>query len=409
MTAGGPRVLLNAQPFGFGPSAAAAVMADELAGRCGGLGYVGGDHTLDLQHVPPYAEVHDVTGASEAAALARLRALAARYDVLLTAMDFTVAGLARRAGLGVVVYDALAWYWPRIPPVARDAAVLYVAQDFFGVRERLAADPVLAGRAVVVPPIIVPGPPWRPGGDYVLVNLGGLHHPLWRRSDAFAYARLAVAAVRAGTPPDLPVVVAASGTTARALHGPAGGGAVQGDGGGGTGGCGTGDGEGGGTVVADGTTVVGTYGRQEVLRLLRGAAYTCMTPGLGNVYDAAATGVPTVWLPPANNTQGLQAVSLARHGCCDARVDWADLGRPVDYRAPESEVVARLAAAVREADGDGALRARLAGRLAEAAASLGGGPGRARSLARRFGHGGARETADAVVEWAGRWGDRPPG
>ncbi|GAB3209678.1 hypothetical protein ACQEU5_21505 [Marinactinospora thermotolerans] len=169
-TATGPRLLLNAEPFGFGPAAATAILAGELSPFCAGLGYFGGGHTLDLQHSPPYDTIHATTGLPDGQRLSLLRRLAPHYDLFVTAMDFEMAALARRAGLDVAVYDALAWYWPAVPPVAFEA-VLYLAQDFFGVRERIAAEPGLEGRAVVVPPLIPPRRA-RTAGDHVLVNLG---------------------------------------------------------------------------------------------------------------------------------------------------------------------------------------------------------------------------------------------
>ncbi|AZS85977.1 hypothetical protein ELQ87_18075 [Streptomyces griseoviridis] len=381
----GPRVLVNAQPFGFGPAAAAAVLADELAPHCDRLAYIGAGHTLDLQRRPPYTAVHDITGLPEPARLDRLRQLGEDYDLLLTAMDFPMAALARRAGLRVAVYDALTWYWPDLPAVVRDPSVLYLAQDFFGVRERVALETPSTGRAVVVAPLIAPGPPWRGGGGHVLVNLAGLHNPFWHPRETAAYARLMVAAVRAGTPAGLRVTVAASRLTAGELAGPA-------------------REPTGPTECGPGTTV-GTYRRAEVLRLMSEAAYAFMTPGLGNVYDAAATGVPTVWLPPANNTQGLQSGLLHAHGCCDARMDWAGLGHAVDYRAPEAVAMAGLAAAVRETGDDRRLRDLLTGLVTTASAALDGTvPGLARALTDRFGHGGARDAAAEVVKWAARRG-----
>ncbi len=381
----GPRVLVTAQPFGFGPASAAALLADELAPSCGRLGYIGAGHTLDLQHRPPYAAVHDVTGLPGPARLDRLRQLGEDYDLLLTAMDFPMAALARRAGLRVAVYDALTWYWPHFPAVVHDPSVLYLAQDFFGVRERVATEDALTGRAVVVAPLVTPGPRRQVGGGHVLVNLAGLHNPFWHPRETAAYARLMVAAVRAGTPAGLRVVVAAGRLTADELAGRSGGPA--------------------GPVACGPGTTVGTYRRAEVLRLTSTAAYAFMTPGLGNVYDAAATGVPTVWLPPANNTQGLQAALLREHGYCDDRVDWADLGLAVDHRAPEPVAMAALAAAVRETGDDRRLRVLLAGRVTETSAALDrGAPGLAHALLRRFGHGGVRDAAAEVLKWTQRRG-----
>ncbi|MEU0696691.1 hypothetical protein ABZ349_22310 [Streptomyces niveus] len=414
--AAGPRLLLNAQPFGFGPPAATAALARELAPLCGELAYFGGGHTLDLQHRPPYHAVYGTTGLSDGERLAWLRRLAPRYDLFVTAMDFEEAALARRAGLDVAVYDALTWFWPEIPAVAGDAA-LYIAQDFFGVRERIAADPALRRNSVIVPPIVPRLPArqvWRPErpGDgrrrHVLLNLGGLQNPYWEPSDAAAYARLMLDAVRAAQPAGRSVVVTTSRGVTAALGAPE----AQTD---------------ARTNVrtdapsevrADVPTDIRTDDRDTVLDLMSGAAYACMTPGLGNIYDAAATGVPTLWLPSANETHHLQARLLSEHGFCDARLDWPDVGGPADYDVPASspsavpEALTRAIVAVirRLSDPRGlsGLRDRLADAVAKSTAGLGLAPGRAQALTERFGHGGTEEAATALVRWAGANSRRPP-
>ncbi|MET8982467.1 hypothetical protein ABZX85_43500 [Streptomyces sp. NPDC004539] len=366
----GPRILLNAEAFGFGPAAASAVLADELAARGAELGYVGGGHTLDLQHRPPYTAVHDITGLTEPARLDRLRGLAGEYDALLTSMDFALGLTARRAGFRVAVYDALAWFWPGLWPVVQDAGVLHLAQDFFGVRERVAEEPALAGRTVVVPPLVEPGPGWRGGGGQVVVNLGGLCNPFWAADEVETYARLVVAGVREGVPASYSVTVVTSEAVVRAL----------------------------GTSVSG--VNVGTYRRGEILGLLREAPYAFMTPGLGNIYDAAVSGVPTVLLPATNTTQARQAEVVAAHGYCDGRIDWADLGSAVDFGDGEPEMAGVLTAALRELSESG--DARFALRVGESVREMGS--GRAGGLLERFGSGGAGEAAAAVLAWV-RGGD----
>ncbi|WP_052850511.1 hypothetical protein [Streptomyces avicenniae] len=368
MTPDGPRLLLNAEAFGFGPAAAVALLAAELAPRCADLAYVGGGHTLDLQTTPPFAAVHDTSGLREGDVRALLHRLAPGFDLFLTAMDASTAALAREAGLRVAFYDALTWFWPDLPAAVRDAD-LYLAQDFFGVRERLAAEPRLHGRAVVVPPVTPPPlprplPGARRDGAHVLVNLGGLQNPLWTEGDAVAYARVVLAAVRASLPAGRRVVVTTSRAVAAALGDPD-------------------------AVTRDHATV---------LRLMSTATHACMTPGLGNLNDAATTGVPTLWLPPANSSHHPQARLLAEHGLSDAALDWADIGRPVAYDGSDADVSQAIAETVRAVSADPRSRARLAARVAERTATLGA-TGRARGLADRFGHGGARQAADAVLRW----------
>lgn len=364
-----PRVLLNAQAFGYGPAAATAALARELAAQGAVLDYMGAGHTLDLQHLPPYAAVHDITGLPEQDVLARLQSLSGRYDALLTAMDFPLAALALRAGFRVAAYDALAWYWPSLPPVVEDETVLYVAQDYYGVRERIAAEPALRARAVIVPPIVEEGPLWMPGGKEVVVNLGGLHNPYWTPDDAHAYARLILTAVRQALPEGTPLLIATSRTTVNALGTP------------------------------PPATRFATHRQETLLQALSASAYALMTPGLGNIYDAATTGVPTLWLPPANNTQALQADLLLTHGHCDARVDWRDLGLDIPSDAPEETAMTTLSKALHQTATTPHLHTRLTALLTQATTTLPPTPSRTRPLLTHFGHGGAQRTARAVTEW----------
>lgn len=145
---------------------------------------------------------------------------------------------------------------------------------------------------------------------------------------------------------------------------------------------------------------VGTYGHADVLDLMGGAAYACMTPGLGHIYDAAATGVPTLWLPSVNETHPAQARRLAAHGYCDAHLDWADLGQAIDDAAPTPDFLAAVGAAVRRTSDTPALRDLLTARIAKSTAGLGPAPSRARALTDRFGHGGTQRAAAALVRRA---------
>ena len=83
------------------------------------MGYAGKGHTLDLHRKLPYDSVHDFGAESPEAEKAKFLETAKNFDVFLTAMDFTTAEWAREAGLKVIIYDALAWYWKEVPPITR--------------------------------------------------------------------------------------------------------------------------------------------------------------------------------------------------------------------------------------------------------------------------------------------------
>jgi hypothetical protein len=365
------RLLLNAEPFGFGPAAAIAGFFPHLREHFEKVGYVGKRHTLDLQRGLPYDEIHDVTGLAEAEAM---KPIFAQYDILFTAMDDKVADLAEQAGLKVFYYDALSWYWPEIPESAKKAD-LYLAQDFFGVKERLAdAFNAAAAETHLVAPI-APAVANSAEKTHVLINLGGLQNPFTPIDDVVAYARAVIASLRKVIPPEEKIVIAASKAVADQL---------QDEG-------------------------VKTYSREDMATVLAGAKMAFMTPGLGNIYDAAAFNIPAVWLPPANDSQGRQLDLLKSHGMLDAAADWADIsGEKINYAAEQRTVLTQIAELSRQLSSDSGMQERLATVAgAHYAAVKDPGTSKTTALLERFGTGGEAQVTAQVIRKARQY--LPPG
>lgn len=352
------RLLLNAEPFGFGPTAAIAAFFPFLRPFCDRLTYAGIRHTLDLQRGLPYDLISDLTDQPPAAWRSVLR----DHDALLTALDYDVARLAIDEGLKVAFYDPLLWYHPRIPDVA--ARCLYLAQDFFGVAERLEANRHLLVKAHIVPPIV--------GCDHIqrcseitLVNLGGIQNPVWPLELSTSYAEMMIATIRSSAPCDLPLQFAVSDDIARQLSLPD----------------------------------VRCRTLEDIRSLMSRSAIAFMTPGLGNMYDAAEHGLPTVWLPPANDSQGRQLLRLRREGFRCASIDWADLGLPVNYDEAQEPVLDRIATNIQRL-AEPARHRRLRGMLEALSSRLlvGADPDSDR-LIRRFSSGGAERVAALALDW----------
>ena len=352
------RLLLNAEPFGFGPTAAIAAFFPFLRPSCGKLTYAGLRHTLDLQRGLPYDLISDLTGQSPAA----WRSILRDHDALLTALDYDVARLAIDEGLKVAFYDPLLWYHPKIPDVASHC--LYLAQDFFGVAERLQANRHLLVHAQIVPPI-VDNDRVRRRPEIVLINLGGIQNPIWPLELSTAYAETIIASIRNSAPSNLPLQFAVSDSIARQLSQPD----VQ---------CRT---------------------PREIKSLMSRSAIAFITPGLGNIYDAAEQGLPTVWLPPANDSQGRQLLRLRQEGFLCAGIDWADLGSPVNYEQSQNSVLARIATNIQWLAGS-AGQAQLCRLLSTLSSRLlAGADHDSDRLLRLFGSGGAERVATLALDW----------
>lgn len=363
---GKSRILLHAEPFGFGPAAAIAQIAALLAKRHVSVGYIGEGHTHDLQQDLGYQDRYDLSNLNDVGWKRIWRQTAQKYGIFMTAMDFQAAEEARRVGMQVVIYDALAWYWPTMPEIAK-AADLYIAQDFFGVRERVAAQVSPYTKTEVVPPLVMPHQSSvRRSG--ILLNLGGLQNPYWERRDAASYAQAMVKAVRLALP-DEDIQIATSRAVAQALHDPA----------------------------------IQTYGPTEMQSILSSTSLAVMTPGLGNMYDAAAYNVPTVWLPPANDSQGRQLTLLQQHGYCDAALTWDVLGARVDVMLPQKEVLRDITNIVRRLQTDQLLAGHLQEAMRRAIGRLAGQTSsKTTALLQKFGSGGAVRIADHLMSFAKR-------
>jgi hypothetical protein len=301
------KLLLNAEPFGFGPTAAIATFFPYLREKFSYMGYLGKHHTLDLQNDLSYDAIHDTSQLSEE----NIKSVLSKYDIFVTALDFETAVLAKSLGLKVVIYDPLTWYWKLIPEIVGQSD-LYLAQDFFGVKERLHNEPNLFPQNVqMVPPIVSQKRP-RTSKQYTLINLGGLQNPLWSLEDVFQYAKTFVETIKKCVSQDDKLIITTSNAIAVKLE----------------------------------DSNVRSYNRAEMYEILENTKYAFMTSGLGNIYDAAKFDIPTIWLPPANDSQGQQLDLLKKHGMSDGQMDWADLGKPIDYFAEQTIVLKNIKEAI---------------------------------------------------------------
>jgi hypothetical protein len=308
-------VLWNAEPFGFGPAAAIAQIAARLRGDCEQSTYLGDSHTLDLQTADVYDDVIDCAQIEDLDLW--LSAAAADYDLFVTAMDFTLARRARAAGLRVVIYDALAWYWPRLAPDCD----LYLAQDFIGVKRRLEQTASLPP-TMIVPPLTKRRRYEEPTSG-PLVSFGGITNPFW--TDAVGDAYVASMARALAGVPGLEAIGAKRYTTLVDLP-------------------------------------YRCVTPQESEQLFAAAAVVGATPGLGNLYDIAAVDKPFVPLPPVNDSQGRQVTLLTKVGYVPSVLDWHHFLpiTPIDYLAPQAQVLDTIAQACLALASDSRAQARLA-------------------------------------------------
>mgnify|MGYP005849256487 CR=1 FL=1 len=189
------KVIMNAEAFGFGPTAAIASFFPELRNLIGEIAYIGEGHSLNLQKSLAYNHIYDCSFWDKQNIEKTLK----HYDILITAADFTMAERAKNAGLNVIIYDPLAWFW-RTMPQAIKTCDLYLAQNFIGVEEALHDfAPHMASPPIIVPPILQNKHSQR-YGENILINFGGLINPFWQKEDAVHYAKTMYGAIKSILP-----------------------------------------------------------------------------------------------------------------------------------------------------------------------------------------------------------------
>jgi hypothetical protein len=357
------RLLLNAEPFGFGPAASVAYIAPLLKAQGIDIAYIGEKHTLDLQNDLPYEAIYDTTNMSLAARESLLQELSGVYPLFFTAMDFAMAESAQKIGMQTIIYDALTWFWSTIHPAIKNSD-LYIAQRFFGVEERFSREHRAFPRhCQTVAPIVSARTHRR--RRYVLLNMGGLQNPLWDFKDTVLYASIITNAFKAAVPAQQSLITT-SASVAQALNEPA----------------------------------VKTLSRQEMNDVLAKTQHAIMTPGLGNMYDAAAFDIPTLWLPPANDSQGQQVQLLAKNGCIDEYLDWNKFSDSINYTAMQKNVLQNITKALRAVSGSDMLQRELSNIMAKKIKSLATHrSSKTRQLLQLFGTDGASELCSAIVNF----------
>lgn len=343
------KILMNAEAFGFGPSAMIAQVFREIHDKISQLpspdsyqiDYVGSGHTLDLQRTLPYHAIYDVSEEW------LFKALVGQYDCFITALDFEKARWARDMQVEVIIYDNLTWYWRKFPQIIHDCH--YIAHQFYGVANRIEKEglknyhlvsPFCASSLFKQDYNNHNNTHYPNGGQIqnkkiILVNFGGLENPLWTSDVTICYVQTLLSIIiplfeTHYQPLGYELKILASKTHRDALlslqsspvkfnfsH----------------------------DCYFDFTQYcIETLSRQEVETLLPHVAFALMTPGLGNIIDSAVYGMPVCFLPPANDSQGWQLDILREKGLVSVsgQADWDCFFDKIDYTQPQKMVLEQI-------------------------------------------------------------------
>lgn len=293
------KILLNAEAFGFGPSAGASVIFDIIKNNFSDyvVDYIGQGHTLDLQSKLSYHHIYEYVSENQ------FKELVKDYDFFITALDFEKAKFAKEVGIKTIVYDTLLWYW-------KDKSIVqytdyYITQDFYGVKDILEKFDFKV-QSHVIPPLIQKKDLKEKCEDFLLINFGGLENPFWTVEVTAHYIQNILKVI-------LPVVeiqfkkikIVCSQNHI--------------------------------TYLKDFPVETASY--KEMQHYLQKASFVIATSGLGNIYEIANYQVSSLFLPPVNDSQGQQLEILKREGLIDNALDWIEFQTSIDYFKPQLDVL----------------------------------------------------------------------
>lgn len=280
--------------FGFGPAAAALALINGLDDpydwhlvSSGSAAAYARDHLPDAAH-------HELD-TFDRASWEWFRRLASSGSLTLSITNPDFAAWAAEQGYAVGIIDTLDWMWPSLP-AGVDRARFHLTQAFFGETAKAGGSP---SSAEVVQPIVDPslwgisGRSRQPQPGTVVISFGGMHLPLPFGDELVAeYTRWFLGAA-------LPLLVYHPGISKVSIVG-------------------------GRTDLPDlvprlwsGHPAVEVHPRLPqplYSALLHSATYLLLSPGLGSLYECAASGLAPLLQPGWNMSMLLQAYHVALTG-----------------------------------------------------------------------------------------------
>lgn len=76
--------------------------------------------------------------------------------------------------------------------------------------------------------------------------------------------------------------------------------------------------------------------------LLQEAKFIIVTSGLGNIYEIANYQIPSLFLPPVNDSQGQQLEILQQVGLINSCLNWKDFQHSINYFDEQKNVLNQI-------------------------------------------------------------------
>lgn len=308
------KILLNAEAFGFGPSAVIASIFPQL-NQCSvikQIDYIGEKHTLDLQRKLNYQQIFEVSEENT------FKEIVSQYDVFLTALDFEKAQWAIEMNTPTIIYDSLCWYWRKLHPAIFQCDY-YLAQDFYRVSERL--EQMAIEHYELIPPLVehqdIALQNISEKNSFVLINFGGLENPLWDSCITIQYMdNILNVLLPYFQKQNIDYKIACNTKHAKYFE----------------------------------QYGAQNYSYQDMQSLVKKSSFIYATSGLGNIYECSQYHKKCLFLPAVNDSQGQQITILYKLGLVDSFIDWSDLGFNINYKEQQKIVLRQIEKAIENFD-----------------------------------------------------------
>ena len=152
----------------------------------------------------------------------------------------------------------------------------------------------------------------------------------------------------------------------------------------------------------NGSFKVTTMLPSQIQEILSRSRLAIMTSGLGNIYEASVMQKAVLWLPPMNDSQGQQIKLLQQHHMIDFSIDWHQLlveEAPIDYFAPQNEVLQRISVCMRKFALDLEAQAKLKRALGKLNINAAEEQSSLSKLSKTFEVDGAKQASENILQW----------
>lgn len=313
------KILLNAEPFGFGPSAITEQVRSILKDNpyVKDISYIGGGLTLNKHNEKDYVRIWDYSVMTEQ----EIIGVCSDFDYVITAMDTQFSKKAKKSKAKVIYIDALSWYWIKEQaPVEWD---YYIYQTF--IDEPLHLKNTQSSNIFEIAPILKsPGSlasktsikPQKNEKSTILVNLGGLENPFLPLSIFQDYAFKMCTAITSHHT-ESKIIIACSASIANALS------------------------------QFDARPREYT----SMQKLYTDCDFVYATSGLGNVLELSNHAKNCIFLPPANDSQGRQLHILIKAGYIHDYIDWSTIKRTsINWYEPQQLLLNKIHKNIQQLD-----------------------------------------------------------